>query len=77
MAGVVYCAMTDYLSLTSHFTIASDGREYLRIKSIDLQAGDEANLEFQSPSKGSRREVCILIERLQPRSSYRMLTSSR
>jgi len=38
-------------SLVSHFTIASDGREYLRIKSVKLDEGQQEGYEVESARK--------------------------
>ena len=45
------------ISLMSHFTIASDGREFLRIKSIDLEAPGDGNFSVESSALGDKREV--------------------
>ena len=39
-------------SLVSHFTIASDGREYLRVRSVKLDEGDQRDYQVES----ARRE---------------------
>jgi hypothetical protein len=48
-------------SLISHFTIASDGREYLRVKSVDLKSGEEAGVEVEQAGRSGKSTVSSLI----------------
>jgi hypothetical protein len=47
------------LSLISHFTIASDGREYLRVRSVNLRAGD-TGVEVEQASSSVHTTVSWL-----------------
>jgi hypothetical protein len=45
--------------MTSHFTIASDGREYMRVKSVELGGTDAEGYEVKTAGRG-RKEVVSL-----------------
>ncbi|WWC85913.1 uncharacterized protein L201_000783 [Kwoniella dendrophila CBS 6074] len=45
--------------LISHFTIASDGKEYLRITSVDLKAPEDAGYQVESSRKAWKNNATI------------------
>lgn len=59
-------ALSSHCSLISHFTIASDGREYLRVKSVKLDDAGGLGYSVQNARQGWDATTVSASERRYP-----------